>query len=883
MSRHLLTLCVALFVACAPSMPPEDQRDESMLVLKAAGEYPSMNELTAPQGAALRAVNVVVDVPNEYITHRGLERSADGSRAWSSLTYYAGSIIAHSETDGVLARLTAGAWTEYLGGPYNAPAGEIMSFQEANGALFFTTSVGLYRLDGLTATPVLNGLPQGLPGTATLSGSSGYLTEGFTAAYRHSWAQNVSADGNERLVEGAPSPRLLVNNPTATAASRDVAVSWPIPDDLPADAYNRTFRSDVTVETVSPTDEVRQVYERAPTAAELAAGTFTFTDSRPDAVKGPGAYFSANTGEGIAQSNYRCPMAHGLSLFNDSLFGVTVDGVQRLTLNILGTDALADAQTIFITADSFVEGYTASSAESFPDIFKRFTGGTPAQNIAQTVDSLCRAVNSRAGGNLYAFALDTDGTNPGGLVLIRRTVDQEEFTAYTDGNGQAFAPALMERRIPLTFERAAGVVTVEISDTLAIAHPFNVDDEVRIIPQTPGPDDADFSSGIKTISATTLTSISYVEAGPDVAPKSVSYYLESTDAPPQSTSGTASNAYAWAKQGEPDHWALANLGTVGGSADILWWGLPLDRFFFLGSAVGLFRLQGNSRDGFSLADNGAWDSTVSFLGRRNVAVLDGQGYAIAREGLVTWSEGSKPESVDIPIQEEIRSLVAAIPDTVAELGFMVADETNHRLYVCLPGSADAVAATRCHLYSSRTGAWTRLTDTFPGFEDGWAAAVAPKGVASGQLHAITPDGSAQEGRVLSTRLTYTNADYQGPTGEAVPSKVTFLPLLAGEPGRKKNWTWTRIFTQDPTTKLQVCFATERKPVEECQLLPDIDPVYTGYEPVTDPVRGIAWRTHVDRFNTEAQGLTVSVGHSIAQEPLRLLGLEVKHRTYGGGQ
>lgn len=855
-----------------------------MLVLKAAGEYPSMNELTAPQGAALRAVNVVVDVPNEYTTHRGLERSADGSRAWSSLTYYAGSIIAHSETEGVLARLTGGVWTEYSGGPYNAPPGEVMSFQEANGALFFTTAVGLYRLDGLTATPVLNGLPQGLPGTATLTGGSGYLTEGFTAAYRHSWALNVSADGNDRLVEGAPSPRLLVNNPTATAASRDVVVSWPIPADLPADAYNRTFRSDVTVETVSPTDEVRQVYERAPTAAELAAGVFAFTDSTFDTVKGAGAYFSANTGEGIAQSNYRAALVHGVSLFNDSLFGVSVDGVQRLTLNILGTDGLSLGQNIImVNGSSPAEIYTAAATEALPYFFELSTSGTPAQNIASTLSSLVRAINSRTSGLFYAFALDTDGTNPGGFVIQRRTVEQTPFSVTTDGSGQAFAPALREVRSDTsTIQRSAGVVTITLTGgPPTVPLPFAVDDQINIV--YPAIATAGFPAGTKTVTAIAADSISYAEAGANAGPSVFFGQVESSDAAPESTTGTASNAYAWAKQGEPDHWALANLGTVGGSADTLWWGLPLDRFYFLGSAVGLFRLQGNSRDGFNLVDNGAWDSTVSFLGRRNVAVLDGQGYAIAREGLVTWSEGSKPESVDIPIQEEIRSLVAAFPDTVAELGFMVSDETNHRLYVCLPETADAVAATRCHLYSSRTGAWTRLDDTFPGFEDGWVAAVAPKGVASGQFHAITPEGSAQEGRVLSARLTYTNADYQGPTGEAVPSKVTYLPLLAGEPGRKKNWTWTRIFTQDPTTKLQVCFATERKPVEECQLLPDIDPVYTGYEPVTDPVRGIAWRTHVDKFNTEAQGLTVSVGHSIAQEPLRLLGLEVKHRTYGGGQ
>lgn len=884
-----ISLCVAVLAACTPSNPPEPwPPEETLRVLSAPGEFPSMNELTAPQGAALRAVNVVVDVPDEYTTHRGMEATEEPLRVLSSFTAYAGYIIAHSESEGRLLRYQGGVWTEYSG-TYNAPAGELMSFQESSGALFLTTSAGLYRLDGPTATPVLSGLTQALPGTAALTGASGFLPEGFTTAYRHSWAMNLDAQGNLRLMESAPSPRLLVNNPTATAASRNVEVTWPIPEDLPAGAFNRTFRADAVPQTIPPTDEMRQVYERAPTEAERDSGYFVVPDETFDTVKGAGAYFSANTGEGLAQSNYKAALVHGLTSFNDSMFGITVDGVQRLVLNILGTDNLVLGQSITFAAlnGAFGESYTASGIESFPDNFAFFTSGTPAENIRRTVDSLCRAINSRMSGFLYAFPLDTDGTNPGGFLVQLRTVLQTVFMVYTNGDGQGFSPALMERRNADTAERTSGVVTMTILGTGSVPHPFLVNDQI-IISYSTGVD-PNFPPGTKTVTAITANSISYAEAGPDVAPGISTAIIDSSDAAPQSTSGTAQNAYAWAKQGEPDHWPLANLATVGGATDTLWWGAPLDRFLFLGSVAGLFRLQGNARDGFNLMDAGVWDSTVSFLGRRNVAVLDGQGYAIAREGLVSWSEGTKPDAVDIPIQDEIRAVVAAIPDLVAQLGFMVADETNHRLYVCLPQAADDVAATRCHVLSTRTGAWTRLTDTFPGFEEGFLAGHAPRATGLGGPYFLPrTDEGLGLAPVLMTRSTFTDADYQGPAGEPIPSKVTYLPMVAGEPGRMKQWTWTRVFTKDPdadenTTKLEVGFSTELNPPEEVQLLPDVDPVYTGWEPVQDPVRGIAWKTYVDKFHQRGKGLTVSVGRSIAEQPLHLMGLEVKHRAYGSGQ
>jgi hypothetical protein len=140
---------------------------------------------------------------------------------------------------------------------------------------------------------------------------------------------------------------------------------------------------------------------------------------------------------------------------------------------------------------------------------------------------------------------------------------------------------------------------------------------------------------------------------------------------------------------------------------------------------------------------------------------------------------------------------------------------------------------------------------------------------------------------LATRLTGTNADYQGPEGQAVPAWVRYLPWTAGEAERFKQWTWVRIFTQAPTTAIEVCYATELVPAEECQSLPSMDPERTTPVPVEDPIRGLAWKTMVGadpgRSYQRSRSLQLSVGHNTAEEPLILLGAEVRHRAYGSGQ
>jgi len=860
-----------------PIEVPVEER--SVRVLQAGGEHPSENELEVPEGAAFRATNVVVDKPNIYAAHRGLIKSVVAGHTLSSFTYYRGAIVAHSQADGLLLKYEAGSWSTYSGTYYAPVSAEVVSFDENAGSLFFTTSTGVYRLDGTSSQPQLSGLPQALPGVVALAGSGSALSDGFATAYRANWAYNADDGGGSRLIEGAPSPRLVVAN--AAGSTQNVTVTLPIPDGLPDGAYLRLFRADEvpTATDISPLDEMRQVYERAPTPAELTARSMTITDSTPDTVKGSSAYWAPNSGDGLAQSNYAAPLVAALTHYSESEFGVGVSGVQRIQMTLLGSDALVAGNGLRFTRGLAFESYTAGAAEAFPNTFKLFTGGTPAQNTAATVDSLVRAINSRISGFLRAFPLDVDGSQPGAFLIEARDLDQTHIIVEATGDAQAWAPAPLSR-ISASATRPLASSTVTVSS--AYEHGLVAGQQINIISSSAP---SIITTGIKTVATVpTNFTFTFTQAGVDGG---AGIEFTTLDELVQTESGTVDNAYAWTKRFEPDHWPLANLGTVGGSRDALWWGLPMDRWYFLGSDAGLFRINGNADDGFISPEEGApWDSSCAFLGRRNAAALDGQAYAISKRGLVTWGEGQKPQNVDGPIQKEIRAAVAQYPDAVAKYGFLFADATNHRLYVALPESSAATSATIVHVWNGLTGTWTRLTSAFPGFEGGLVDGMAPIPEA-GQEYFLPASGGTRDGQLLFTRNSGDAADFQGPEGQGLQCKVTYMPWTAGDPLRAKMWTRTSVYTKAGISRLTFGYATDYLPTEETQTYPDIDPEGTQPVLVSDPIQGLAWRSIIgnepDNSYLRGRKLSVSVAHNEPGEEFQLYGVEVFHRVYGNGQ
>lgn len=401
------------------------------LVLKNKGLITNSNQLSeVPLGALSLARNIVIDKDSVAESRRGFARLSNPPASnlvrHDRLTSYQNKIIARRSSDDSMAYFTTGVgWTSYSG-TYFHPDDDYarMQFAQASGNIYFTTSVGIRVLDAIAGPVYATGMPRGLDGVGTLSGSSGFLNFDKQIAYRILWG---SRDASNNLYLGTPSQRFIVVNPAATAATRDVSLTFTIPDGVSTSDFFQVYRSKESAdESTEPTDELQLVYEANPTGGEISAKAVTFTDSRPFSLMGADLYTNSSQ-EGISESNDEPPFAKDICVFKNFMFFLNVKTKQSLSIKLLsaGGTGLVANDTITIDGDVF----TAKSAETIASgFFKVFTSGSASQNIADTAQSLVKVINQySANTGVYAYYVSGYQDLPGKIQIVKRTLGDTTF------------------------------------------------------------------------------------------------------------------------------------------------------------------------------------------------------------------------------------------------------------------------------------------------------------------------------------------------------------------------------------------------------------------------------------------------------------------------
>lgn len=273
-------------------------------------------------------------------------------------------------------------------------------------------------MDSYLSTPYAAGMAKALNVQASTTGASGFMANNTQVAYRVVWGRK---DNNENLVLGAPSQRALVSN--STGGTRDVSLTVTIPSTITVTDFIQVYRSGQSAtSTTEPNDELYLVYEANPTAGELTARSLTFTDSTPDSLVGATLYTSPSQ-EGLLQANEQPPLASDLAFFKDSVFYSNIVGKQRLFLTVIsvgGTNGIQLDDTITIAGVTYTAKATEDVANRHYDLV---TGGTPAQNIADTVDSLVRVINTNSSNTtVYAYVVSGYDDLPGKIVIEERAL-----------------------------------------------------------------------------------------------------------------------------------------------------------------------------------------------------------------------------------------------------------------------------------------------------------------------------------------------------------------------------------------------------------------------------------------------------------------------------
>lgn len=334
---------------------------------------------------------------------------------------------------------------------------------EYNGNTYFTSSFGVMKLDN----PTINYYPSGMPTALDLLLALVVPTIGaifsFAAsalnyqayAYRVIWGKK---DLNNNLVYGAPSQRQIIfYDKTAVGADRNVNVSITIPAYINTSNYYqiyRTVRSNSSVQFIDPGDEMFLVYEGNPTAADLAAGTITIEDFRPDAIKGPPLYTNASQ-ESIYQANYQPPLSRDIAVFRDHMFYGYTTQKQYLNLAVIGTSGFTNATStitiggVVFTAYSTPDTTVTTTPTNENIALRHFVfyntlfGTSPAEGIRGTAESIVRVIN-RSVNNFVAYYVSQINDTPGFIYIENKIPGTSAFSVIADtvATGNNFEPQL---------------------------------------------------------------------------------------------------------------------------------------------------------------------------------------------------------------------------------------------------------------------------------------------------------------------------------------------------------------------------------------------------------------------------------------------------------
>lgn len=416
-------------------MAKQPLQELEVLSLKPKGKYTYPNPLSeVPQGAMIKALNVILSRPSVIEQRRGINPFGDVlADNVDSLYNYQNRIIVHHGTTFSRDSTGGGVWVDYTGS-FTKPTDAIVirSFQ-ANKNLYFSTDTGFKKLDVLTNVITFSGAPAGLDGSGSTTGV-GWFTNNTQVAYRIVFA---FTDANNNLIQGVPSQRIVVANSSGGPVNVDLTFS--LPAGLTTAWQYKIYRSPQSADlNTEPNDEMALVFTGNPTAGELAAGTVTLTDSISDALKGEFIY-TASSQQGISQANFQPPIATDVTTFKGFTLAANITSQQSalITLVSVGSPGLQLDDTVTIAGTV----YTAKATETIAsNEFELFTGGTPSQNIADTANSLVRVINRSASNTLiYAYYSSGFADLPGRITLRERSVGAVAFTTASSRAG-AFVP-----------------------------------------------------------------------------------------------------------------------------------------------------------------------------------------------------------------------------------------------------------------------------------------------------------------------------------------------------------------------------------------------------------------------------------------------------------
>lgn len=775
-------------------------------IIRLLGLRSDVNQFIAPDGALRTATNM-------WHARRGLLQKRRGSDRWSQTNTFAinkifpydTGFVAHCGDTTLNKVLSDGTTTAYggiFGTSYDAPdvaAGWRVRGCVAGKNFMFNSANEIFRLSGLGGTPVPAGGLVATTITLVVSGASGFLADGYSTAYRYCIG---SLDNYGREIVGPVSGRTLIANAAGGARTVDVTVSLP---STATEAYFiRVYRSENKPNGTQPDDDLKLVYEAQLKAADITAGTVTFTDIVTEALRGSFIYTSPNAGEGILGNNEPPPYAAEITAHKNRVWYANTRRRAEFLLQILavgGSNGIQADDVLRINGTGVV--LTAKAGAAGTNEYNLETGGTASYNIEQTSLNLVAAINARATTNTIVWAryISAPDDVPGQILIFTRSVNSVgagySVLAGAGAKRDCFNPSLLPYTHSMDLARA-GSATVTAT-VVSGAQSFKVGEQITVQGGA-GSGSTTFGNGPFTVltidvvgASTSLTYSDPVDTTHtgSLAARSVSIYSDDVAIFDQET---RPNRIYYSKIEEFEAVPILNYIDVGRQDAAIIACVSADDMLWVFKRDGVFRISGDDESSFAVTDV---DTTVVCNARETVTKFQGRPVGLTNKGMMRATvSGLEPMSGNI--QKDILSqFVGTFATRLESLSFAVAYDSEEMLLLFFGDNRDQVLTTTIlacnggYIYSGKADEWTAWQwDPANGNGNGkTCGAVNPADdfLYFGDRY-LTSGSSTYIYKERKARLQNDHRDIRGDgTTAAITSVVSPVLITADAPGAEKLW------------------------------------------------------------------------------------------------
>lgn len=708
-----------------------------VLIIKNKGLHTAPNEFSAvPEGAMLQADNCSVDTDGIVEPRRGFDRYiafAGGSDRARRYAFYNSTQIA-AYSNGKVARYNAGTWTDYTG-TFNDPDSSFahLKFLKASANLYFTSAAGVQRLDSVSGTPVLAGVPKGLDLQLTLSTGTAFAVNN-QYGYRMVWGFK---DANGTIFTSAPSGRTVITNPS-TGTTKNITVRFTIPSSITTSYFYQVYRTSGSLsENVDPGEEFGLVYENNPAAGDITAGYVEFIDSTPDTLRGATLYTSPSQ-EGILQSNERPPLCQDITAFSNSVFYANCTSKYRKTFTILSTVNIAMNDTLTIAGVVYTAKGTETIASGQYSLSSVNTTTGTTVNLSNVLTGVASTAGCRIGWKISGTNIPAN-TYIGSFTSSTITMVQSDgataqnATAGAGGVTFTFTPNIF------AFSSTSSTAAQNIADT--------ANSLIRVINR--------YASNT-LVYATLLSGVSDLpgqilleERGLGGSAFTIQASANGTSFNPVlTTAQSASNdnfkhQLFYSKTDKPEAVPLLNYKFVGSANNAIRRIIPLgNSLFVLKEQEGIYRVTGNSPSTFDVQ---LFDSSARLLAPDSVDVVNNQIWCLTDQGVCVITE-TGVSVISRPIEDYILGPTGTALTQVKTYSHGVGYETDRKYILWTPSNSADTFATQAFIWNTFTRAFTRWD--IPAT----TAAVSPD---DGKLYI----GRGDNTYTLQERKTLTYADY----------------------------------------------------------------------------------------------------------------------------